>query len=123
MLSTKLAAEVLGVSPKRLDNLIVRAGRSLVPQGQNGSSRSLSLDVVELFALTMLLQRDLGLSVLNAMRVAEELQRDNGQVQLGVLGSLRFDMTRLRTVLQQALASAIEGHTAPKRGRPRNGTK
>jgi hypothetical protein len=83
----------------------------------------MSLEVVERFALAMLLQRDLDLSVRKAMEVADELQRESGVVTLGVLGSLRFDMNRLRSVMQQALASAIEEHAPPRRGRPRTGTK
>jgi hypothetical protein len=123
MISTQLAAAVLGVSARRLDNLIVHAGRSAVPAGRSGSSRSMSLEIVERFALAMLLQRDLDLTLLKSMELAEQLQLDSGAVQLGVLGSLRFDMTRLRSVLQQALASAIEEHAVPSRGRPRKERK
>jgi hypothetical protein len=119
MFSTRLAAEVLGVSDKTVDNLIVHAGRGSVPRGRRGSSRVISLDVIERFALALLLRRDIGVSAMRAMPLAEQLQRNGGHVTLGVIGSLDFDMSRLRSVLQQSLAAAIEGHSPPVRGRPR----
>jgi hypothetical protein len=119
MISTSLASEVLGVSIKAVDNLIVHAGRGSVPRGRRGSSRSIPLEVVERFALALLLRRDLGVSAVRAMQLAEQLQRGAGQATLGVIGSLHFDMTRLRSVLQQSLAAAIEGHSPRARGRPR----
>lgn len=118
MFSTGLTAEVLGVSIRTVDNLIVHAGRDVVPVGRSGATRAIPLEVVERFALALLLRRDLGVTSSRAMRLAGGLQVNQGQLTLGVIGSLHFDMARLKSVLQQALASAIEGHTPRPRGRP-----
>ena len=123
MFSTTLTAEVLGVPTKTVDNLIVQAGRGSVPLGQRGSSRTISLEIIERFALALLLRRDLDVPSVRAMQLAEQLQRDDGRAALGVIGSLHFDVTRLRSVLQQSLAAAIEGHSPRTRGRPRGQRK
>jgi hypothetical protein len=115
-LSSVLAADVLGISRKRLDNLLLSLGMA----GRQGRSRELGIETVETLALTLLLQRDLGVSAARASEFAAQLrQSESGVAPLGVLGSLHFDMGRLRSVLQNALASAVEDHRAPRRGRPR----
>jgi hypothetical protein len=78
------------------------------------------MQTVELLAMTLLLQRDLGLSIPRSLNLAGRLQAQQGEVQLGVLASLHFDLARLRSVLQQALAAAVEDHIEPRRGRPRS---
>lgn len=119
-ISSQLAAEVLGVSRKRLDNALFGLRGSFEVSGKQGRSREIPVDHLELLALVLLLQRDLGLSLRTAFPLARTLVgSESGVAKLGVLGSLHFDMPRLRSVLQQALAGSVEDHVAPLRGRPR----
>jgi hypothetical protein len=118
-ISTALAADVLGVSRKQLDNLLLALGAELSPEGRQGKSRDIPHDSLQLIAVTLLLRRDLGLSAKRALKLAQRVsQSENGVTRLGVLASLHFDLGRLRSVLQQALASAVEDQTIPRRGRP-----
>jgi hypothetical protein len=118
--SSLLSADVLGVSRKRLDNVLIALGKEIAPRGRQGKSRSFSVDQLELLALVLLLQRDLGVSSSRALDLARTLKASEfGVAPLGTLASLHFDMDRLRSVLQQALAGAVEDHVAPRRGRPR----
>src|SRR5689334_596062 len=118
--STRLAAEILGVTSKRVDNLLVRLQGDLGLAGVQGRSRSISPETIELLAISLLLNRDTGAPLGRAMMLAREIiQAESGTVPLGALASLRFDVSRLRALLQQALADALEDHSEPKRGRPR----
>lgn len=118
-ISTLLASEVLGVGRKRLDNLLVSLREVLGQQGRQGRSRQLTIDTLEVLAVTLLLQRDLGVSARRGLSLAQNLRSsDSGIAPVGVLASLHFDMTRLRSVLHNALAEAVEDHSVPRRGRP-----
>lgn len=117
MISPRLAAEVLGIQPKLLDNLIARTETG-VRRGSRGLERRISAGDLERIALALLLRRDMGLSSSRAMQVAGDLQESGGELAIGVLGSLRFDLTRLRSVIQQALADGIDSHVPRPRGRP-----
>jgi hypothetical protein len=117
--STRVAAEILGVTTKRVDNLLVRLRVELGLAGVQGRSRVISQETVELLAVSLLLNRDTGASMSRAMTLAREIIRaDKGTVPLGALASLHFDVARLRALLQQALADALEDQSAPRRGRP-----
>src|SRR5262245_49807553 len=118
-LSTSLASEVLGISRRRLENLLLALRGRLVAPGKQGKSRGIAMEQLELLTLVLLLQRDMGLSAMRAFPLASEISRSEyGVARLGALGSFHFDLPRLRSVLQQALASAVEHHEAPRRGRP-----
>ena len=124
MFSTGEAADALGVSTKRLDNVLTGPGRLLIPTGRNGRSRMISTDVVETVAIALLLERDLGISVSMGLVVARRfVLGKTGAIPVGTLGSLHFDMVRLKSVLQTALSAVIDNRIQPRRGRPRGGTK
>lgn len=119
MFSTGEAAEALGVSKKRLDNIMSSAGRVLVNKGTNGRSRALNQDVVERLAVALLLERDLGVAMPRAIALASELVASPaGSIAVGSLGSLHFEIDRLRSVLRNALGDAVDGRDRPQRGRP-----
>jgi len=117
--STAQAAEALGVTPKRFDNLLSGPGRKIVAPGRHGLSRSISIEAIEIFALALLLERDLGSRLERAVEIAAELRKEPAHdVAVGALGALRYDVPRLRYVLQNALADALENRLQPRRGRP-----
>jgi hypothetical protein len=119
-ISSNLAAEVLGVTRKRFDNALFALRDRLELHGRQGKAREISLNQLELLAVVLLLQRDLGISLGDAFPLARTLVgSESGVAKLGVLGSLHFDMPRLRSVLQQALAGTVEDYVAPLRGRPK----
>jgi hypothetical protein len=119
-ISSSLAAEVLGVDRKRFDNAVYALRSRLGLHGIQGQTREISVNHLELLAVVLLLHRDLEISVAKAFPLAKTLvSSDNGVARIGTLGSLHFDMPRLRSVLQQALAGSVEDHVAPPRGRPK----
>jgi hypothetical protein len=123
MYSTAESAGALGISAKRLDNLLTGPARSLVPKNGNGRSRELSVELVELLAISLLLRRDLGIPIIRALELARALIAEpDHQIQIGALGSLHFDVTALRSVLQNALSDVIEDSLRPRRGRPPRST-
>lgn len=117
-LSTATSAEALGVAPKALDNLLTREARRLLPRGRRGRARRIPLPVVERVAVALILRRDLGVSHSRGLELAGELLASSGEVLIGSLGTLRFDVSRLRVALQSALADAAEEVVVPRRGRP-----
>ena len=122
--STAVAADALGLSAKKLDNLLNRSARVMVSVGRQGRRRRISPEAIERLAVALLLRRDLGVPLSRGLNLADQLRSSReSQVPVGVLGSLQFDMTRLRSVLEQALADAVDGHESPRRGRPRKQPK
>ena len=124
MFSTGETAEALGVSAKRLDNIITGAARTLIDVGTNGRSRTITQNVVERLAVALLLERDLGVSIRQGIALASQLVASpDGSITVGSLGSLQFDVDRLRSVLRNALGDAVDGQDRPRRGRPTIPTK
>ena len=124
MYSTIEVAEALAITPKRLDNILTGPGRQLVPRGVNGRSRTIQLETVEALAIALLLARDLGVSVSRAIALVRKLTTGPADgISIGRLASLRFDIVRLRSVLQNALGDVLEDRSQPRRGRPPGGTK
>lgn len=75
---------------------------------------------MELLAITLLINRDTGAPLKRALELARRVVAStDGSIALGGLGSLGFDLTRLKRLLQEALADALDDHVAPRRGRPR----
>lgn len=119
MYSTAETADALGISAKRLDNILTGPASSLVPTGRNGRSRTIPLVVIESLAIALLLERDLGISVSRGLTLADQLARKPADgIAIGALGSLHFDVARLKSILQNALSDVVDGRTRPKRGRP-----
>ena len=125
MYTTTEAADALGISSKRLDNILTGPGRSLLPPGVNGRSRTIQLVVLELIAIALLFERDLGISMGRGLTLATELVREpTTGIAIGSLGSLYFNVARLKSILQNALNDVLDDRRRPKRGRPsRTGKK
>lgn len=76
-------------------------------------------DVIELFAVALLIRRDVGCPLKRAAELAEALlSAHDPQVPLGTLFHLKIDRERLRRVVRQALADAAATAEVPRRGRP-----
>ena len=119
MYSTLDVAIALGVDHRRLDNLIVRYCRDVVPAGQRGSSRKISDKIVDRLAVALLLNRDLGTPFDLGWLLSEQIEAaKDGRVQFGALGTLEFDLPRLRAVVRGALADAVQDRPPVRRGRP-----
>jgi hypothetical protein len=118
MYTADTAAWALGVTQKSFDNFVARAVPALIPPGRRGKSRQIDDKALEVVAIAMLLCRDLGMPSLRAAEFAGRLVQDPEGVPVGTLGTLRFDVERLRSVLRRALADAIDGRVPRMRGRP-----
>jgi hypothetical protein len=119
-LSTDVAAAALGVDRKTLDNLLSREGRSLVGAGARGRRRRIPVEVLELAAIAMILNRDLGVSIAQGLEFASLIvAAPASAIPIGSLGTLTFDLIPLRQALEQSIAEALESTAEPTRGRPR----
>ena len=119
-ISTDAAAFAIGVDRKLLDNVLSREARKLVGPGRQGKSRRISMDALELIAVALILNRDLGVSLTRALQLAMEIVASpEGRINIGSLGSLTFDLAHLRAPLELAVDEAIEGVAPKTRGRPR----
>ncbi len=119
-LSTDVAAAALGVDRKTLDNLLAREGRSLLGIGARGRRRRIPVEVLEVTAIAMILNRDLGVTVAKGLELAALIvAAPASTVPLGSLGTLAFDLTLLRQALELSITEALESTAEPTRGRPR----
>jgi hypothetical protein len=120
-LSTELAAAALGVDRKTLDNLLAREGRSLLGRGARGRRRRIPVEVLELAAVAMILNRDLGVTIAKGLELAALIvAAPASTVPVGSLGRLSFNLTPLRQALDQSIQDALESTAEPTRGRPRS---
>lgn len=119
MYSTEDVAIALGTTAKAVDNLVSRHGRETVKAGSRGASRKIPVGTVELVALALLLKRDLGMPFRRGWAMgAELLRRDVHRVSVGTLGTLDYDVARLKSVVRQALADSVQDRSPVRRGRP-----
>ncbi len=119
MYSTLDVAIAIGVDHRRLDNLITRYCRDTVPAGRRGSSRKISDAIVERLAVALLLNRDLRIPFDRGWLLSQQISAaKEGRAHFGALGTLEFDLPRLRTVVRQALADAVQDRQPVRRGRP-----
>jgi hypothetical protein len=117
--STATAAHALGVDRKVLDNLLTREAKALVGTGRRGKDRRISFSVLEQLALALLLKRDLGVSLARGLELAAAIsQSPTGEIAVGLLGTLRYEHSGLRSPLEAALTDALEEVAPPRRGRP-----
>jgi len=121
MYNIDIAAAAIGIPKRNLDNFLRRQFGDLVPRGAQGRERKIPHSIVEQVAVSMILVRDLGCSPAKAVTLAAALieNADTG-ITIGTLTALRFDLRRLRLVLDQTLADAVETTPPSRRGRPRN---
>lgn len=119
-LSTDASAAALGVDRKTLDNMLAREGRSLLGTGHRGRRRRISIEVLELAAIALVLNRDLGVSVARGLELAAQLvATPTAPVSVGSLSTITFDLARLRRALDRSIEEALESTAEPARGRPR----
>lgn len=122
--STTDTAAILGVSPKRLDNLCGRVGNATFATGTQGRARQFTPHDIELLAITLLVARDLAIPLRKSATLASRvLSADQGRVAVGSIGSVQFDIPRLREVLHHAIAASIQDREPLRRGRPRGRKK
>lgn len=120
MYSVDTAASAIGVSTRKLDNFLRRQLGDLIAKGSQGRARTIPHSAVERAAVAMILMRDLGCRPAKAVALAARLTENSGsELPIGTLTTLGFDLSRLRLVLDQTLADAVETATPSRRGRPR----
>lgn len=119
--TTATAAAAIGVSRKRLDNVLAREGRALLPTGRHGRARRIPVRAIETVALALVLNRDLCTSISKGLELSAALLASPtvGSVELGSLGRLTFDVEAFRRLIEEAVAESIEETATPQRGRPR----
>jgi hypothetical protein len=121
LLSTDIAAIALGVSRKTVDNVLAREAAALVAPGRRGRRRRIPEPVLEQIAIALVLNRDFGVGVAKGLELATAILRSpTGSASVGSLGSLTFDIPRLREALRRSIGEALEGVAEPVRGRPRS---
>ena len=120
-ITTATAAAAIGIPSKRLDNILAREARGLLPSGAQGRARRVSVEVIEIVSLGMVLGRDLGVPMAKALELASRLLASptRGVIEFGALGRLQFDVGRLRRAIEDAVTESIEQTPTPPRGRPR----
>lgn len=124
MYSIDTAASAIGVSTRRLDNFLRRQLGDVVVKGAQGRARTIPHGAVERAAVAMILVRDLGCSPAKAVALATRLiENSSSELPIGTLTTLGFDLRRLRLVLDQTLADAVETATPSRRGRPPGGAR
>lgn len=120
-LSTASAAVALGIDKKTLDNIVARDCRSIILTGRRGRSRQIPVAALERIAVAFILNRDLGVSFARGIELAELIfNAPFSAVSIGSLGTLTFDVSRLRRTLELAIDEALEAVAEPARGRPRS---
>jgi len=120
-ITSQTAAQVLQITPKQLDNLLLRIGgvasnTESGSKGRQGRERRIPIKILPELALTLELMTGLGVGIRDGYRIASELcsGRDHavGQLTIGA------DLEGLRDQIDRRLALAIETTVRAKRGRP-----
>jgi len=120
-ITSQTAAQVLEITPKQLDNLLLRIGGGASSsesgsKGRQGRERRIPIKILPELALTLELMAGLGVGVRDGYRLAAALC-SGGDQEAGHL-TLRADLEGLRDQIDQRLAAAIETTVRAKRGRP-----
>jgi hypothetical protein len=120
-ITSQTAAQVLQITPKQLDNLLLRIGEVASStesgsKGRQGRERRIPIKILPELALTLELVDGLGVGLRDGYRIASELcsGRDHefGHLTIGT------NLEGLRDQIDQRLAAAIETTVRAKRGRP-----
>ena len=113
------AAVSLGISPKTLDNVLVRYEIAGVRRARQGVSRKLSARAVLTLDLALSLSRSASIPLGMALTLAASaLEQPMPSLELGKGITLSFDIEALQSSLDVRLAEAVEVAPAPRRGRP-----
>jgi hypothetical protein len=120
-ITSQTAAQVLEITPKQLDNLLLRIGGVASStengsKGRQGRERRIPIKILPELALTMELISGLGVGVRDGYRIASALCSGGGH-EVGHI-TIGADLEGLRDRLDQRLAAAIETTVRARRGRP-----
>ncbi len=112
------AALALGVTAKWVDNILSHNKVLGIRQERQGIARRLSIDGLTILGLTALLNSALGLPTTEAIRVAEEIAKTNGQFITRRGLTVQIDLASFQASLLERLETAVEIAPVPRRGRP-----
>ena len=112
------AALALDVPPKWIDNILSHHTVLGVVQQRQGVARKLSIDGLLVLALSAFLIQELGAPAPRAIRIAEELLRNEGRYESLRGLSLILDVSAFQAGLLERLENAVEIAPVPRRGRP-----
>ena len=112
------AALALGVTAKWVDNILSHNKVLGIRQESQGIARRLSIDGLIILGLTALLNTELGLPTAEAIRVAEEIAKTNGQYFARHGLTVQIDLASFQASLLERLETAVEIAPVPRRGRP-----
>ncbi len=120
-ITSQTAAQVLQITPKQLDNLLLRIGgvasnAESGSKGRQGRERRIPIKILPELALTLELMTGLGVGIRDGYRIASGLCSGR-DLEVGHI-SVRAALERLRDRIDQRLALAIETTVRAKRGRP-----
>jgi len=113
------AAFAIGRPAKWLDNVLSRYEIHGVARQTQGLSREITLESLVVLRIASDLCADLGLSVVQALDLAQALANSaDGSAVLSSGLRVQVDLTRMRRSLDQRLLETAETHLRPTRGRP-----
>lgn len=113
------ATLTLEMPAKWLDNTLSHIKIPGVSQEKQGVARRITIDGLLILSIAALLTNDLGISLSQAVRIAEALASSNGlYTSPGGVG-IQLDLEGLRFKLLERLEHAVEVAPIPRRGRPR----
>ena len=112
------AALALGVTAKWVDNILSHNKVLGIRQDRQGIARQLSIDGLVILGLTALLNSELGLPTAEAIRVADEIAKTNGQYSARQGLSVQIDLESFQANMLERLENAVEIAPVPRRGRP-----
>jgi hypothetical protein len=111
-------ALALEVHIKWIDNVLSHHTVPGVVQNRQGVARRVSLDGVLHLGIANLLMQEFGLQTANALVLASNVARAEGQYRTPSGISLTLDLGAFRTGLESRLGQAVEIAPVPRRGRP-----
>lgn len=123
-ITSQTAARVLEITPKQLDNLLLRIGGVASSmengsRGRRGRERRIPIKTLPELALTLELVTGLGVGIRDGYRIAAALCSGGGH-EIGHL-TLGADLDGLMDRIDERLAAAIETTVRARRGRPPKG--
>jgi hypothetical protein len=112
------AALALDTSTKWLDNILSHHRVSGVMQKRQGVARKLTVEGLIVLALIVTLIQELSLPTPAAIKVAEEIAKNEGKPRSAQGLKIDIDLDAFRTQLLERLDHAVEVAPMPRRGRP-----
>lgn len=121
-ITSQTAAQILEITPKQLDNLLLRIGfEALGTPGRQGRARRIPIRALPELALTLEIISGFGTTTREAHRIAASICETRHPYRTGHLW-LDTNLDELRTRIDQHLGAAIETTVRARRGRPRKST-